>query len=169
VIRRFKGFEPRIHEAAYVDEAATVIGEVEIGEGASVWPGAVLRGDMGAIRIGRNTSVQDNSSAHTTRGESTVEIGENVSVGHNAVLHGCKVGDNCVIGMNAVLMDNCEIGEYSIVAAGAVVTQNKRFPARSIIAGIPAKVIKEADQAAIDYIKWNGAEYVEIVEEYRKG
>jgi len=169
MIRKFKQFEPKIHETAYVDEAATVIGEVEIGEGASVWPGAVLRGDMGLIKIKRNSSIQDNASAHATHGQSSVEIGENVSVGHGAVLHGCKVGDNCVIGMNAVLMDNCEIGEYSIVAAGAVVTQNKKFPPKSVIAGIPAKVMKEADQAVLDYIKWNGEEYEEAVKEYRRG
>jgi carbonic anhydrase/acetyltransferase-like protein (isoleucine patch superfamily) len=167
MIREFGGHKPEVHHTAYVDESASVIGEVSIAEGASVWPGAVLRGDMGLISIGRHTSIQDNAVCHATRGESTTSIGENVSVGHGAVLHGCKVGDNCIIGMNSVIMDNAVIGEWSIVAAGAVVTQNKKFPPKSIIAGLPAKVIKEADEAALNYIKWNGEEYKEILKHYR--
>jgi len=167
VIRSFKNHAPVIDPTAYVDDAATVIGECEIAAGASVWPGAVLRGDMGRISIGRDSSVQDNCVCHATHGESAVVIGENVSVGHGVVLHGCKVGDNCVVGMNSVLMDNSEIGEWSIVAAGAVVTQNKKFPPKSIIAGIPAKVLKDADEATLHYIKWNGEEYREILKEYK--
>ncbi len=96
-------------------------------------------------------------------------IGENVSVGHGAILHGCRVADNCVIGMASVVMDNAEIGEWSIVAAGAVVTQNKKFPPRSIIAGVPAKVIKEADEEAIGYIRNNGLEYREMLRYYHEG
>ncbi|MBI5696363.1 MAG: gamma carbonic anhydrase family protein [Nitrospirae bacterium] len=168
MIREFNGIKPRIHPEAYVDEAATVIGEVELASGASAWPGAVLRGDMGPICIGRNSSVQDNASCHCTKGEPGIVIGENVSVGHGAVLHGCRVGDNCVIGMKSVIMDGAEIGEWSIVAAGAVVTQGKKFPSRSVIAGIPAKVMKEADEATLNYIKWNAGEYEEIVRIYRR-
>ncbi|MBI5191298.1 MAG: gamma carbonic anhydrase family protein [Nitrospirae bacterium] len=168
MIREFNGIKPRIHPEAYVDEAATVIGEVELASGASAWPGAVLRGDMGSISIGKNSSVQDNASCHCTKGEPGIVIGENVSVGHGAVLHGCRVGDNCVIGMKSVIMDGAEIGEWSIVAAGAVVTQGKKFPSRSVIAGIPAKVMKEADEATLNYIKWNAGEYEEIVRIYRR-
>ena len=167
--RDFGGFTPVIHPSAYVDESATVIGEVEVGEGASIWPGAVLRGDMGPIKIGRNSSIQDNAVCHATPGESALTIGENVSVGHGAILHGCHVEDNCVVGMNAVIMDNARVGEWSIVAAGAVITQHKKFPAKSVIAGVPAKVLKEADEAAIHYIKWNGEEYKEILKTYKKG
>ncbi len=169
MIRDFGGFSPKIHPDAYIDEGATVIGEVEVAEGASVWPGAVLRGDMGPIRIGKNTSIQDNAVCHATRGESETTIGENVSVGHGAILHGCSVEDNCVIGMNSVIMDNARVGEWSIVAAGAVITQHKRFPPRSVIAGVPAKVLKEADEAALKYIKWNGEEYIDILKVYKKG
>ncbi len=167
MLRSFKEFSPKVHPSAYVDELAAVIGEVEIAEGASVWPGAVLRGDMGPIKIGRNSSVQDNCVCHATRGLSITLIGENVSVGHGAILHGCKVGDNCVIGMNSVVMDNAEVGEWSIVAAGAVITQGKKFPPKSVIAGVPAKVLKEAGEATMNYIKWNGEEYKEIVEYYK--
>lgn len=169
MIREFDGLIPDVHPGAYVDEAATVIGEVYLAEGASVWPGAVLRGDMGPVSIGKNSSVQDNASCHCTRGESSVVVGENVSVGHGAVLHGCRVGDNCVIGMRSVVMDNAEIGEWSIVAAGAVVTQGKKFPPKSVIAGIPAKLLKEADQPTLDYIKRNAGEYEETVNIYRRG
>jgi carbonic anhydrase/acetyltransferase-like protein (isoleucine patch superfamily) len=167
MLRSFKEFSPKVHPSAYVDELAAVIGEVEIAEGASVWPGAVLRGDMGPIKIGRNSSVQDNCVCHATRGLSITVIGENVSVGHGAILHGCKVSDNCVIGMNSVVMDNAEVGEWSIVAAGAVITQGKKFPPKSVIAGVPAKVLKEAGEATMNYIKWNGEEYKEIVEYYK--
>ncbi len=167
MLRSFKEFSPKVHPSAYVDELAAVIGEVEIAEGASVWPGAVLRGDMGPIKIGRNSSVQDNCVCHATRGLSITLIGENVSVGHGAILHGCKVSDNCVIGMNSVVMDNAEVGEWSIVAAGAVITQGKKFPPKSVIAGVPAKVLKEAGEATMNYIKWNGEEYKEIVEYYK--
>ena len=168
MIRSFKGFTPVISPGAYIDDMASVIGEVEVAEGASVWPGAVLRGDMGLIKIGKNSSIQDDCVCHATLGESAVTIGENVSVGHGAVLHGCRVNDNCIIGMKSVIMDNAEIGEWSIVAAGAVVTQNKKFPPKSIIAGMPAKVIKEADQDLLDYIRRNGEEYQETLQHYIK-
>jgi gamma-carbonic anhydrase len=166
--RDFAGHSPRLHPDAYIDEAAVIIGEVEVCAGASIWPGAVLRGDMGPIKIGRNSSVQDCAVCHTTKGVSQVIVGENVSVGHGAVLHGCIVADNCIIGMKSVIMDNAEIGEWSIVAAGAVVTGGKKFPPRSVIAGIPAKVIKEADDETVEYIKRNAEEYEEMVREYKK-
>jgi len=169
MLREFNGFTPKVHPTAYIDESAVIIGEVEVDEGASVWPGAVLRGDMGLIKIGRNSSVQDGVVCHATSGESTTIIGDNVAVGHGAVLHGCKVGDNCVIGMRSVVMDNAVIGAWSIVAAGAVVTQHKSFPPKSIIAGVPAKVLKEADEEALKYITWNNNEYVEAVKRYRSG
>jgi carbonic anhydrase/acetyltransferase-like protein (isoleucine patch superfamily) len=168
MIRKFRRHAPRVHPGAYVDESAVVIGEVELAEGASIWPCAVLRGDMGPIRIGRNSSIQDNAACHCTKGESVTTVGENVSVGHGAVLHGCTVADNCVIGMNSVIMDNAEIGEWSIVAAGAVVTHGKKFPPKSIIAGVPAKRIKEADEKTLGYIMWNAGEYVQIVKDYKR-
>lgn len=167
--REFNGMKPKVHKDAYVDESAVLIGEVEVEEGASVWPCAVLRGDMGLIRVGRDSSIQDNAACHATRGQSSVIIGQSVSVGHGAVLHGCTVGDNCIIGMNSVVMDGAEIGEWSIVAAGAVVTQNKKFPPRSIIAGIPAKVVKDADENSLEYIRWNGEEYKDVLRLYRAG
>lgn len=167
MLREFNGHSPKLHPDAYVDESAVLIGEVEVAEGASIWPGAVLRGDMGGIFIGKDSSIQDNAVCHATRGQSVMRIGENVSVGHGAILHGCTVGGNCIIGMNSVIMDNAEIGEWSIVAAGAVVTQNKKFPPKSIIAGIPAKVVKEADEKSLEYIRWNGLEYKEALRLYR--
>jgi carbonic anhydrase/acetyltransferase-like protein (isoleucine patch superfamily) len=169
MIRSFRGHTPKVDPGAYVDDSAVLIGEVEVAFGASIWPGASIRGDMGPIRIGRHTSIQDNAVCHNTREESETVIGDNVSVGHGAILHGCRVADNCVVGMAAVVMDNAEIGEWSIVAAGAVVTQNKKFAPRSIIAGVPAKVIKEADGEAVEYIRNNGLEYQEMLRHYREG
>ena len=161
--REFDGKTPVIHPGAFVDETAVLIGDVEIAEGASVWPCAVLRGDMGPIRIGKNSSIQDGAVCHCTHGQSRVIVGENVAVGHGAVLHGCIIDDNCVIGMRSVIMDNAHIGSWSLVAAGAVVTQNKEFAPKSVIGGMPAKLMKEADEKTLKYIEWNNGEYRDAV------
>lgn len=143
LIKSIKGIEPIVAENVYLAENATIIGEVEIEEGSSVWFGAILRGDVGLIHIGKNTNIQDGCVLHASFGSSTVQIGDNVTVGHNAIVHGAKIGNNCLIGMGSVVLDNAEIGENTIIAAGAVVTKNTIVESNSIYAGIPAKKIKE--------------------------
>lgn len=143
LIKSIKGMEPKIAENVYLAENATIIGEVEIEENSSVWFGAILRGDVGLIHIGKNSNIQDGCVLHASYGSSTVQIGDNVTVGHNAIVHGAKIGNNCLIGMGSVVLDNAEIGENTIIAAGAVVTKNTIVEPNSIYAGIPAKKIKE--------------------------
>ncbi len=143
LIKSIKGIEPKVAENVYLAENSTIIGEVEIEEGSSVWFGAILRGDVGLIHIGKNTNIQDGCVLHASYGSSTVQIGDNVTVGHNAIVHGAKIGNNCLIGMGSVVLDNAEIGENTIIAAGAVVTKNTIVESNSIYAGIPAKKIKE--------------------------
>jgi carbonic anhydrase/acetyltransferase-like protein (isoleucine patch superfamily) len=138
----FNGKSPVLGREAFVFSTAVVIGDVVLEDGANVWPGAVLRGDTEAIRLGANTSFQDNSVAHTDPGFPIV-VGPDCIVGHNVTLHGATVGARCLIGMGAILLNGCEIGDESIVGAGALVTQGKKFPPRSMIMGAPAKAVRE--------------------------
>ena len=137
---------PRIGQGVFVAPNATLIGDVFLDDGASVWFGAVLRGDVGSIRIGKRSNIQDLACVHVTEGLSHTLIGADVTVGHSAILHGCVVGDGCLIGMGSILLDNCEIGEGSVIAAGAVVTARTRIPPRSLVRGTPAKVIREVTE-----------------------
>jgi gamma-carbonic anhydrase len=134
---------PRIAPDAFIAENAVVVGDVEIGEGASVWYGAVLRGDVGSIRIGARTNVQDLAIIHMTGGLSNSEIAEDVTIGHGAILHGGKIGRGALIGMGSVVLDNADIGEEAIVAAGSVVPPNMKVPPRVLVRGVPAKVVRE--------------------------
>jgi gamma-carbonic anhydrase len=134
---------PRIAPDAFIAENAVVVGDVEIAEGASVWYGAVLRGDVGSIRIGARTNVQDLVCIHMTGGLSNSEIAEDVTIGHGAILHGGKIGRGALIGMGSVVLDNADVGEEAIVAAGSVVPPNMKVPPRVLVRGIPAKVVRE--------------------------
>lgn len=140
MIQRYKGFVPKIHPTAWVHPMATIIGDVEIAAGVSVWPGVVMRGDCGAIRIGENTNIQDGTVVHTTGGLSETHIGARVTVGHGVILHGCVVGDDCLIGMGATLLDNVRVGSWTMVAAGALVTYRKEFPDGGLVVGSPARL-----------------------------
>lgn len=144
----------------FIAPNATVIGNVTLGKNASIWYGAVLRGDSGAIRIGENTNIQDNCVLHEQ-----VTIGNGCSVGHGAILHGCTVGDNCVVGMGAIILDGAVLGEHCLVGAGAVVTGKTNAPAGSLLLGNPAKVVKPLTQAQIDYIHADAETYVKLAKE----
>jgi carbonic anhydrase/acetyltransferase-like protein (isoleucine patch superfamily) len=139
-IAAFHGHSPRIHASAFVAPTATVVGDVVLGEESSVWYGAVLRGDVGAIRIGRRSNIQDGCVLHVTGGGAPLEVGSEVTVGHRSVLHGATIEDRCLIGMGSVLLDGCVIGEESLVGAGSIVLEGTRVPPRSFIAGVPAEV-----------------------------
>jgi gamma-carbonic anhydrase len=142
VVRAVLGKAPRIAGSAFVAEGAVVIGDVELGEDVSVWYGAVLRADVGWIRVGPRTNIQDLSCIHMTLGSSNTEIGADVTIGHGVILHGVKVGDGALIGMGSTLLDNVEIGAESLVAAGSVVPPRLVVPPRSLVRGQPAKVIR---------------------------
>lgn len=133
---------PEVADSAFVAPGAYVVGAVYLGEGASVWYGAVLRGDTECIRVGERTNVQDGCVLHADPGYPAV-VGEDCVIGHRAVVHGCEVGDECLIGMGATILNGAKIGEGSIVAAGALVPEGKEFPARSLIVGVPARRVRE--------------------------
>ena len=137
---------PKIHPTAYIAPNATIIGDVEIGEYASVWFGCVLRGDCGSIRIGARSNIQDLTCVHMTDGLSSTIIGEEVTVGHSVILHGCIVHNRALIGMGSILLDNVEIGAGSVVGAGSLVTPRSKFADRMLILGRPAKAIREVNE-----------------------
>ena len=142
-IQSVRGFTPQIGEDCFLAVNATVVGDVVLGDGCSVWFNAVLRGDVNSIRIGRNVNIQDGSILHTLYQKSTIEIGDNVSIGHNVTLHGCHIRDYALIGMGSVVMDDAIVGEGSIVAAGSVVLAKTSIEPYSLYAGTPAKFIKK--------------------------
>lgn len=163
----YRGIRPRIHPSAFLAPTAVVIGNVEIGEEASVWFGAVLRGDEPEheIRIGARTSIQDNCVIHVSaRGPTT--IGPEVTVGHGAVLESCTVGRGALIGMNAVVLQGATVGEQALVAAGAVVPDGGEVPARHLAAGTPARVKKELEGTSLGWILNSSAHYVELSRDY---
>ncbi len=140
MIRAYQGKTPVVPATCYVDLSAQVIGDVELGENASVWMNAVLRGDVNAIRVGANSNVQDCAVLHGMRDEYPVMVGEWVTIGHNATVHGCVVEDAVLIGMGATILNDVRIGEGSIVAAGAVIAEHTAIPPNSLVAGVPGKV-----------------------------
>ena len=137
MIRSFNGKTPRIHPTAFISEACYIVGDVEIGENSSVWPGAVIRADFGKITIGRSSVIQDTCVVHT---DDYLDIGDNVLVTHGAVIHGHRVGNNVLMGINAVLLESVEIGDYCLIGAGAVVRANAKVPNESLVVGVPAEV-----------------------------
>lgn len=163
MIRSVRGKSPEIPEDCFVAPNATIIGEVKMGNACSVWFNAVIRGDVHSIEMGNKVNVQDGAIIHCTYQKHPTKIGNNVSIGHNAIVHGCTIHDNVLIGMGAIVMDNCVVESNSIIAAGAVVTQNTRVESGSIYAGVPAKKVKEINQSdfagEIDRISTNYVMY----------
>jgi carbonic anhydrase/acetyltransferase-like protein (isoleucine patch superfamily) len=149
VILPVKGISPLIPESCFVAPNATVVGDVQMGEECSIWFNAVIRGDVNSIRIGHKVNIQDAACIHCTYEKTKTTIGNNVSIGHHALVHGCTVEDNVLIGMGAIVMDNVHIGSNTIIAAGAVVLENTRCESGSIYAGIPAKKVKDISQELI--------------------
>jgi carbonic anhydrase/acetyltransferase-like protein (isoleucine patch superfamily) len=166
-IYELDGKSPQLGTGAWVADNATVIGDVIMGDNASVWFGSVVRGDTDTIRIGANTNIQDLSVLHADLGV-PLTIGDNVTVGHQVMLHGCTIGDNTLIGIQAVVLNNARIGRNCIVGAGAVVTEGKEFPDNSLIVGAPAKVIRQLDEAAAQKLLANADHYVGNAKRYQR-
>ncbi|MDL2245209.1 gamma carbonic anhydrase family protein [Parabacteroides sp. OttesenSCG-928-J18] len=145
LLKSVRGFTPEIGEDTYLADNATIIGDVVIGKGCSIWFGAILRGDVNSIRIGDGVNIQDGSVLHTLYEKSTIEIGDNVSIGHNVTIHGATICDGALVGMGSVVLDHAVIGEGAIVAAGSVVLSNTIVEPGSIYAGVPAKFVKKVD------------------------
>ena len=167
MIYQFKNFSPKIHETAFLAPGCMIIGDVEIGAETSVWFGTVIRGDVNHIRIGERVNIQDLSMLHVTREKFPLLIGNDVTIAHKVMLHGCILHDHAFIGMNAVVMDGAEIGEYSIVAAGSLVTQGKKIPPRSLVMGSPAKVIREINEKEENMIVQSVTNYLNYSNEYK--
>jgi carbonic anhydrase/acetyltransferase-like protein (isoleucine patch superfamily) len=157
---------PQVAEDAYVAPSADVIGSVSLGSQSSVWFGAVLRGDNDQISVGARSNIQDNTVIHVDAGV-PVTIGDDVSVGHSVVIHGCTICDKVLIGNGAVVLDFAEIGENSLVGAHALVTERKHFPARSLIIGAPAKVVRELTDEEVEQLSRNVESYLKKAERYR--
>jgi len=166
-IYEFQGKTPEVHPSCFLADGARIIGDVILEENVSVWFNTVIRGDVERIRIGKNSNIQDNVVIHVTHFANPTKIGENVTVGHGAILHGCTVGDGALIGMNAVVLDRAVIGEGALVAAGAVVTPHTHIPPKMLAAGVPAKVIRHLSDAEEKMVSEGAANYLMYVKHYR--
>lgn len=166
IIISLAGKTPRVAPSAFVAENATLIGDVEIGEDANIWFGCVLRGDVGPIRIGARTNIQDLCCVHVTGGLSATSVGADVTIGHGAVLHGCVVEDGCLVGMGSIVLDNARVGEDSVIGAGSLVTANKIIPPRSMVLGRPAKVTRPVTDAEARLGREGAFGYVELARQY---
>jgi gamma-carbonic anhydrase len=169
MIAPFGDHSPVIDPTAYVPEAAVVIGDVVIGPESSLWFHTVVRGDMHPIRIGARSNVQDNATIHVVGGRYGTVLGDDVTVGHNAILHGCTVEDGALIGMAAVVLDAVVVGAGSLVGAGALVTPGTVIPPRSLVLGSPAKRVREVNEAERERLRTSAANYVELARRYRAG
>jgi carbonic anhydrase/acetyltransferase-like protein (isoleucine patch superfamily) len=173
MILSFEGKTPRIDETAFIAKNATVVGEVTIGAHSSVWPGAVLRGDFSSITIGRYTSIQDNCVIHVegTLNPKDVKvptvIGNYCTIGHGAMLHGCKIQDRALVGAMAVIFNNATVGEGSIVGMGSVIPDNKEIAARKVVVGVPGRVVRDVTEDEWERAKAHALLYAELAEKYR--
>lgn len=167
MIRKIDEKEPSIHPDTFIAESADIIGDVIVDEGSSIWYGAVARGDINTIRIGKFSNVQDNVTLHVGNDDPLV-IGEYTSIGHNAVVHGSTIGNNCLIGMGAIVLSGAVIGDNCIVGAGSVVTEGMKIPANSLVIGIPAKIKREVSEEEIASLKAASVTYNKLWSEKYK-
>ena len=171
-IRNYRDWSPSLGARVYVDPAAVVIGRVRIGDDSSIWPGAVLRGDVHTIEVGARTSIQDGSVLHVTHegpyapeGRALI-IGSDVTVGHRVTLHACTVGDSCLIGMGSILLDNVVTDDFVMVGAGSVVPPGKRLERGGLYVGSPARRVRELKQSELEFLSYSAAHYVKIKDAY---
>ncbi len=169
MIRTFQGIKPTIADSAFIEETAVVIGDVVIGEDSSVWFNAVIRGDVHYIRIGSRTNIQDLCVVHVTHDTYPTILGDDVTVGHHVVLHGCTIKDRVLVGMGAIIMDGALIGEDCIVGAGALVTERTIVPPKSLIVGSPAKVKRPITNEEFAWIRESAQNYVKYSRQYLAG
>ncbi len=171
MIRSFNGKTPKIAKSAFVSEAAYIVGDVEIDENSSVWPGAVIRGDFGSIRIGKNTAVEDACVIHSGSPSAPigdVTIGDNVHIGHGAVINCRRIGSNVLIGMNATLLHDAEIGNFCVIGAGCLVPHEMKIPDRSFVTGIPGRVKGEASPQQLWWVREGPQGYAKLAEQYKQ-
>ena len=167
MIRGYGGKRPQIDPGAFVAETATIVGDVAVGPLSSIWFGAVLRGDVHHIRIGAETSIQDNTVVHVTHGRYPTIVGDQVTVGHSVVLHGCTVGSQVIVGMGAIILDQAEVGDRCIVGAGALVTPGTKIPAGHLAVGAPARIKRPLTEDELEWLVQSAAHYVELTRAYK--
>jgi len=165
MIRDFNGKSPKIAPSAFVSEAAYIVGDVEIGENSSIWPGAVLRADFGKITVGNNTSIEDNCVVH---GGTDVVIGNNTFIGHGAVVHCRRVGNNVLIGNNASVLDGAEVGDFCVIGAGSVVAPETKIPDRSLAMGVPARIKRQLSEKQLAWMENGLVSYTKLAQEYKQ-
>ena len=169
MLKSYKGIMPTVHPTAWIEDSAQVIGDVVIGMDSSIWFNAVVRGDVNYIRIGKRTNIQDNCTVHVTKDVYPTILGDDVTVGHNVVIHGCVIKDRCLIGMGAILLDHAEVGQDSIIGAGALITEGAKIPPRSLVLGIPGKVVRGLKDEEVARIAQSARNYMGYVKDYRLG
>lgn len=162
MLHKFKESFPDVHENSFIADGTHIIGKVKIEENASVWYGAVLRGDDNYIELGKGSNIQDNCVVHGSTEKGPVVIGKNVTVGHSAIIHGCKIGDNCLIGMGSIIMDGANIGNNTVIGAGSIITENKNIPDGVLCLGRPARVIKKLTEEDMKKIKEAAEHYINV-------
>ena len=168
MIMEYKNIKPSIDPTAFISESADIIGDVTIGRNSSIWFKAVIRGDVNYIKIGDMTNIQDGSLLHVTTNTYSLIIGNNVTVGHGAILHGCRIGNNCLIGMGAVILDDAEIADGCIIGAGAVVPEHSKIESGTLAMGIPAKVKRKLSDKEIAEIIHGSENYRDLLKDYMK-
>lgn len=168
MIIEYKGKYPLIDDSVYIAETAVVIGDVVLGKSTSVWFNAVIRGDVNFIRVGERTNIQDGSVLHVTFNKFSLTIGNDVTIGHNSTIHGCNIKDNILIGMGAVVLDNALINSNSIVAAGSLVKENFIVPEGVLVAGVPAKIVRNLNEEEIKSITQSAVNYIGYAKNYMK-
>jgi carbonic anhydrase/acetyltransferase-like protein (isoleucine patch superfamily) len=167
-VRKFENKQPHIHSTSFIDITALILGDVQIGENCSIWPFTVIRGDVNTIQIGNNTNIQDNSVLHVTHdgpynpGGYSLKIGNNITVGHRVILHGCQIGDSCLIGMGSTIMDGVIIESHTIIGAGSLVTPNKHLEAGYLWMGSPARKVRKLTDEEIESIEYSAINYVKL-------
>jgi carbonic anhydrase/acetyltransferase-like protein (isoleucine patch superfamily) len=161
IIKSFNGKLPKIHESVYISENVSIIGDVEIGENSSVWFGAVIRGDVCNVKIGNNSNIQDNAVIHVNYNMPSI-IGDFVTVGHSAIIHGATIGDFVIVGMGAIVLDGVKVGKNVIIAAGSLVPPRMEIPDGVMVMGVPAKIVRTLRDEEIEHIKKNALDYVEL-------
>ena len=166
MIKTYQGIEPKIDKTAFIAETVDVIGKVTIGKNSNIWYNSVLRADSNTITIGENTSIQDGSVVHVAEEFPTI-IGNNVTVGHKALIHGCTIGDNTLIGMGSIVLDGAEIGEYTLIGAGSLVAPGKKIPSGVLAMGSPAKVIRELTDSEKESIRKSALDYIESAKKHK--
>ena len=168
IVRSFGGLVPRLGAGTFVADNAVLVGDVEIGARSSIWFGTVLRGDVYYIRVGDETSIQDNCILHVTHGQNAAIVGSRVTVGHAVTLHGCQIGDRCIIGMGSIVLDRAEIGDHCIIGAGALVTPGTRIAPGTLAVGAPARVKRELTTDELTWIESSADHYVELAKRYQE-